>query len=185
MNTAASSDERLNLSIIADYIIPERRGIATTRFNAEGITWQTRSLCSELIQMSEEQWIPDLDIALQLATINPSAKERRDIMAPFMKNLQKEQCMYIFVIYHVIDQEERSTLETRAMEVNMMIAIHKATGRIPQERNDFLGRSAEHKTREAAWRATAHTADKTARVMKLYDRLYNTEKQSEYALKRI
>ncbi|KAF3802413.1 hypothetical protein GCG54_00003215 [Colletotrichum gloeosporioides] len=189
-NTDASSDQRLNLSIIADDIIPERRGIAWTRPKAEDITRETHSLHNEIACMSEEPLGPDLDIALQLAAINPSAKERKDIMAPFMDNLQKEHCLRRFVVRHVIDEEGRSTLETRATEVNMMIAIHKATGRIPQERNDFLGKLAEQKTREAAWSATAHflngpAAYEKARLIKLYDTLYTFEKQDGNALKRV
>lgn len=188
-NTDASSDQRLSLSIIADDIIPERRGIAWTRPKAEDITRETHSLHNEIVFMSEEPLGPDLDIALQLAAINPSAKERKDIMASFMKNLQKEPCLRRFVVRHVIDEEERSSLETRATEVNMMIAIHKATGRIPQERNDFLGKLAEHKTREAAWSARARflnyrAAGQSVRLTRLYDKLYNFEKQDGNALKR-
>ncbi|KAK2735386.1 hypothetical protein CKAH01_01767 [Colletotrichum kahawae] len=179
MNTAASSDERLILSIIADEILPELRGMSTTRPKAENITREMREeirdLCFEIVWKSEEQWIPDLDVALQLAAINPSAKERKDIMAPFMKNLQKEPRMRRFVVRHVIDEEEWSTLETRATEVNMMIAIHKETGRIPQERNDFLGKSAEHNLRGACWCAPARalngTADKIARLVKLWEEM--------------
>ncbi|KAF4918206.1 hypothetical protein CGCVW01_v009082 [Colletotrichum viniferum] len=189
-NTTASSDQQLNLSIIAEDIVPERRGIAWTRPKAEDITRETHSFHNEIVCMSAEPLGPDLDIALQLAAINPSAKERKEIMAPFMENLQKEPCLRRFVVRHVIDEEERSTLESRATEVNMMIAIHKATGRIPQGRNDILGKLAEHKAREAAWSATALFLNsrasfswESARLFKLYDTLYTFEKQDGNALK--
>ncbi|KAF4877026.1 hypothetical protein CGCSCA1_v003744 [Colletotrichum siamense] len=188
-NTDASSDQRLNLCIKANDILAESRGTVTTRTTAEDIT---QNLHKEIIRMSEEPLSPDLDIALQLAAINPSAKERKDIMAPFMESLQKEPCLRRFVVRHVIDEEERSTLENRATEVNMMIAIHKVTGRISLERNDILGKLAEHKAREAAWSATAHFLNgrasypwESARLVKLYDTLYTFEKQDGNALKRV
>ncbi|KAI8205827.1 hypothetical protein KHU50_000986 [Colletotrichum sp. SAR 10_65] len=186
-NTDASSDQRLNLCIIANDILAESRGIVTTRTKAEDIT---PNLHKEIVRMSEEPLSRDLDIALQLAAINPSAKERKDIMAPFMENLQKEPCLRRFVVRHVIDEEERSTLENRATEVNMMIAIHKATGRISLERNDILGKLAEHKAREAAWSATARflnrrPADQCPRLTRIYDTLYTFEKQDGNALKRV
>ncbi|KAI8161750.1 hypothetical protein K4K49_002676 [Colletotrichum sp. SAR 10_70] len=188
-NTTASSDQRLNLSIIADDIIPERRGIPLLCVNSEDITRETRNLYYEILCMSEEPLGPDLDIALQLAAINPSAKERKDIMAPFMENLQKEPCLRRFVVRHVIDEEKRSTLETRATEVNMMIAIHKTTGRIPQARNDVLGKSARQKMRTAAWRATATalngTSTKNAPPSRLYIHFYEIEKQNKDAMGRI
>ncbi|KAF4817794.1 hypothetical protein CGCSCA5_v005483 [Colletotrichum siamense] len=187
-NTNASSDQRLNLSIIADEIISERRGIAWKRTKTEDINRETKTLYYEIVCMSEEPLGPDLDIALQLAAINPSAKERKDIMAPFMEKLQKEPCLRRFVVRHVIDEEERSTLETRATEVNMMIAIHKATGRIPQERNDFLGKSERQKMKTAAWRATATAlgiSDENGRLSRLYVHFHAIEEQNRDAVRRI
>ncbi|KAI8304615.1 hypothetical protein K4K59_012710 [Colletotrichum sp. SAR11_240] len=184
-NIDASSDQRLNLSIIADAIIAESRGIAMTRTTAEDIT---QNLHNEIVRMSEEPLSPDLDIALQLAAINPSAKERKVIMAPFMENLQKEPCLRRFVVRHVIDEEKRSTLETRATEVNMMIAIHKATGRIPQEGNDILGKSARQKWKTAAWRATATALGSSdgylMRLSRLYTHFYAIKKEHRDAMRR-
>ncbi|KAF5510064.1 hypothetical protein CGCS363_v003139 [Colletotrichum siamense] len=179
-NINASSDQRLNLSIIADNIIAQSRGIARTGPKAEDSTRETQTLYHEILCMIEELG-PDLDIALQLAAMNPSAKERKDIMAPFMENLQKEPCLRRFVVRHVIDEEKRSTLETRATEVNMMIAIHKATGRIPLERNDILGKSERQKWKTAAWRATATALgsldEYLMRLSRLYTHFYAVEKE--------
>ncbi|KAI8230634.1 hypothetical protein K4K54_000564 [Colletotrichum sp. SAR 10_86] len=188
-NIDASSDQRLNLSIIADNIIAQSRGIARTGPKAEDSTRETQTLYHEILCMIEEPLGPDLDIALQLAAINPSAKERKDIMAPFMENLQKEPCLRRFVVRHVIDEEKRSTLESRATEVNMMIAIQKASGRIPQERNDFLGKSERQKMKTAAWRATAtglgSSDEYLMRLSRLYTHFYAVEKEHRDAMRRI
>ncbi|KAJ0353591.1 hypothetical protein COL26b_010040 [Colletotrichum chrysophilum] len=187
-NIDASSDQRLNLSIIADTFITQSRGIAWTGPKAEDSTRETQTLYHEILCMIEEPLGPDLDIALQLAAINSSAKERKDIMAPFMENLQKEPCLRRFVVRHVIDEEKRSTLETRATEVNMMIAIHKATGRIPLERNDVLGKSARQKWKTAAWRATATALGSSdeylMRLSRLYTHFYAVEKEHRDAMRR-